>query len=596
MIKTTLLFSLLLFSTLAWAQPSAPPSPRNLDKRVSLNIRQEPICAVLEKLSKAGEFYFSYSGSLFKQDSIVTINAKGVFVRDLLDQLFRGKVDYRETGEYIILRYAANHLTIEPENITSADQLYLISGFVTDIKTGKRIKQASVYEKRLLQSTLTDDNGFFKLRFKGEHREVVLTASKDTYRDTTLIFLSDITVKPGSYQGDDGEVNAFYNSVETSGLGRFFISSKQRIQNMNIPNFFAYSPFQASLTPGLSSHGMMSTQVVNKFSLNVLGGYTAGSNGLEIAGLFNINKGDMSKLQFAGLFNVVGGKVNGIQMAGLVNDVQGSQKGLQAAGLINHNRRDVNGILLAGLMNINHDRARGIQAAGLANIIGRSPTGVHLAGMMNVSSGHTRAAQAAALCNIALGKFDGIQISGLVNYARNMNGVQIGLINVSDTSSGYSIGLINLVKHGYHQLSIYATDITNTNLSYKTGNSKIYSKIYAGYNISETEQVAMGGLGLGHDFVFSSRVSLGAELSFHYLYLGNWDYGNTLTRLQTNVQVQISRRMGIFAGPAYNYYNSDAPMGSSSKNFKQQVYPNKHHDLGSNNKGWFGFNAGITFM
>lgn len=124
----------------------------------------------------------------------------------------------------------------------------------------------------------------------------------------------------------------------------------------------------------------------------------------------------------------------------------------------------------------------------------------------------------------------------------------------------------------------------------------MYTKIYAGFNISDTAKVAMGGLGLGHDFIFSPRVSIGAELSFHYLYLGNWDYGNTLTRLQTNVQVQIFKRLGVFAGPAYNYYNSNAPIGSSSKNFKQQVYPNKHHDLGSNNKGWFGFNAGITFM
>lgn len=579
MIKLKLLLLLIFTIAICKGQPLVSAPPRNLDKRVTLNIRQEPVSAVLDKMSKAGDFYFSYSGSLFKQDSIVNIDVKSAYVRDILDQLFNGKVDYKETGEYIILRYAANHLTIEPENITSAEQLYLISGYITDLKTGKRVKQASVYEKRLLQSTLTDDNGYFKLRFKGNHSEVILTASKDTYRDTTLVFLSDITVKPGSYKGAADEVNP-YNAIGSSGIGRFFISSKQRLQNLNIPNFFAYSPFQASFTPGLSSHGMMSSQVVNKVSLNVLGGYTAGSNGFEMAGLFNINKGDMNKLQFAGLFNVVGGSVKGFQVAGLHNEVQGEQTGMQAAGLINHNRKNSTGFEMAGLMNVTHGKSLGMQAAGLINLVGKSTNGAQMAG----------------LGNIAARELKGIQIAGLFNYAKNMNGVQIGLINMSDSSSGYSIGLINLVKHGYHQLSLSTNSITNVNVGYKTGNAKLYSMMYIGTNISDTAKVSSLGLGLGHDFIISKRLSIAAELSFHYLYLGNFDYGNTLNKLQTNIQVQLFKGIGVFAGPTYYYYNTDAPPGSSAKHYKQQVYPNKHHSFSGNNKGWLGFNAGITIM
>ena len=55
-------------------------------------------------------------------------------------------------------------------------------------------------------------------------------------------------------------------------------------------NFFETRPFQVSLVPGLGSHGKMSGQVVNNFSLNVFGGYTAGTNGSELGGLFNIDK------------------------------------------------------------------------------------------------------------------------------------------------------------------------------------------------------------------------------------------------------------------------------------------------------------------
>lgn len=119
----------------------------NLEKLVSMNISQQKMSDVLEEVSKTGEFYFSYNGALFKQDSIVSLKVRQAPVRDVLDKLFDGKVDYRENGEYVILRYAASRLTIEPENITTAENLYLISGHIVDTETGKRVKQASVYEK-----------------------------------------------------------------------------------------------------------------------------------------------------------------------------------------------------------------------------------------------------------------------------------------------------------------------------------------------------------------------------------------------------------------------------------------------------------------
>ena len=37
----------------------------------------------------------------------------------------------------------------------------------------------------------------------------------------------------------------------------------------------------------------------------MFGGYTAGVNGLEIGGLFNLNKKDVRYVQAAGLFNIV---------------------------------------------------------------------------------------------------------------------------------------------------------------------------------------------------------------------------------------------------------------------------------------------------
>ncbi|MGF1925650.1 MAG: STN and carboxypeptidase regulatory-like domain-containing protein, partial [Bacteroidia bacterium] len=189
--KYKIILSLVLLSHLAAAQYR-----NNLSKLVTFNIKQQSVRSALSQISTAGDFYFSFNGNLINQDSLVNVNVQRMPVRDVLDQMFDGKVDYKESAEYVILRYAVNHFTIEPDNITTAENLYMISGYIVDTKTGKKVKQASVYEKRLLQSTLTDDDGYFSMRFKGDHKEVVLTASKETYRDTALVFLSDIKIEP----------------------------------------------------------------------------------------------------------------------------------------------------------------------------------------------------------------------------------------------------------------------------------------------------------------------------------------------------------------------------------------------------------------
>lgn len=594
-IKLTLLFLFLYGAT--QAQTSIAKYQQNLSKRVSFDIKQEKVSSVLSKMSKAGDFYFAYNGVLFSQDSLVNLNVRNTPVRDVLDKMFDGKVDYKENAEYIILRYAVNHLTIEPENITTAENLYMISGYVVDTQTGKKVKQASVYEKRLLQSTLTDNDGFFKLRFKGDHKEVILNASKETYRDTALVFLADITIKPESYDDPDKEKGTFFsNAIEDLGIGRFFISSAQRFQNLNIPNFFANTPFQASFTPGLSSHGMMSSRVINKVSLNVLGGYTAGVDGFEMAGLFNLTKGDARKFQAAGVFNVVGGSVEGFQIAGLHNDVRGKLNGVQAAGVLNVVKTDANGVQIAGISNIVSGNMKGVQAAGVVNIVSKENNGIQIAGLGNINSKSSSGVAVAGLGNLTSGSSSGVQLAGLFNYARNNKGFQLALINFSDTSTGTSLGLLNFVGNGYHKISIYANELTNTNVAYKTGNANLYNVIFAGKNFSDSSRVETIGLGFGHDFIFNKRLSIAPELSFQYLYLGHWKYGNTLTKLQLNLQIQLFKGVTIFGGPSYSYYNSDAPPGSSAKGYRQEVPPRKHHTFSGNNQGWYGWNAGITIF
>lgn len=573
--NTKLIILLLFISAYCSAQVSTVDSRGNLSKGVSLNVKQERVSTVLQMLSKAGGFYFSYNGVLFRQDSLVNLNVKNVPLREVLDRLFDGKVDYKENAEYIILRYAVNHLTIEAAHIASGDNEYVISGYIIDTRTGNKVKQASVYEKKLLQAALTDNNGYFTLRFRGAHSGVILTASKASYRDTALVFLADINIKPEKYEDPDKEKGAFFtNTFGGRGIWRFLLSSKQRIQSLNIPDFLAQTPFQASFTPGLSSHGSMSSSVVNKASLNILGGYTAGTNGFEIAGAFNLTKGDIKKIQMAGLFNVVGGSVKGIQFSGAYNDVNMNVDGLQVAGLLNRVKGKV----------------RGIQFAGVGNLAGKDVSGVQVAGLLNVSKSNTRV-QLAGVLNKTSGRLTGMQFAGLVNHAQNMDGFQLGVVNLADSSSGISIGLINLSGNGYRKITVYSNEVVNTNLAFKTGNANLYTLLIAGNNFSDTARAFTFGLGFGHDFILNRRFAIAAEGTVQSIYLGNAEETNTLYRLQTHLQFNALSRLAFFAGPAYSYYVKG--IDTSGENYKKELAPAWSRQFKNGAQGWLGWNFGF---
>ncbi len=551
-----------------------------LYSRISINADKQALAEVLNEISRKGNFTFSYSGTVFNPDSLVTLNAKNETVRDILDRIFLSMADYRESGNYVILRSTIRRFSIHPELIKTDQRHYLISGYVIDEKTGKKVPDASVYEKRLLESTLSDKDGYFRMRIRGSHQSVILTLSKESYRDTSMMFLSTVTIKPEGYTYEDEEYMSYAsNIVEKLGIGRFLVSAKQQIQSLNISGFLTSSPYQASLLPGLSSHGMFSSQVVNKASLNLLGGYTAGVDGAEVAGLFNISKNNVQYVQLAGLANLVGGSVRGFQAGGLVNSVLDSLVGFQAAGIVNDVRSGT----------------EGWQAAGIFNHVRRDLNGLQVAGIGNLVSGNTRGVQTAGIGNVAAKEMKGIQIGGIFNYAKEMKGLQIGLVNVADTSSGFSIGLINWVNKGYHKLSLSSTDVFGTQLAVKTGTAKFYTMLIMSGSYGVNDRVYSAGYGIGHEIIFSKRLSASAELSSQGLYLGNWNYPNILNKGQLNMQFKLAKGLNLFAGPSYSLYYSD-PASLSSEGYRERVAPKSAKVYSTKTKGWLGWSAGINLF
>lgn len=495
-----------------------------LAKNISVHVSNMRLGSVLKTIEQKGNFTFSYNSNIVKTDSLVTLNADNWTIKEVLDRMLMNRFEYKETRNFVILRYAPLQLSLTTEKAIAENGEYSISGFVTDDQNGKKLENASVYDRSLLQSTLTDKDGRFELRLKNNGKPVMLTVSKEYYRDTTVTFLSGVTVNSNQSQIDeDGYmISDDEGGIEHTALGRLFTSASQKIRAANLHGLIAQAPFQASAIPGVSTHAEFSGQIVNKVSLNAVGGYNAGVNGFELGLIFNVDKGNVDGVQIAGLFNALGGSVNGIQVGGLYNNVLGKVRGIQLSLLYNSVKRDVNGLQVGGLYNHTHGSVRGIQLAALGNVTGQ--------------------------------KYSGMQIAGLFNYARNLRGVQLGLINVADTSSGYSIGLINIVRYGYHKLALSSNETLNANMALKTGSKNLYTMWMGGLRVNDNSKLYAFGFGFGRELGMGKHLAFNPEISEQYVYQGNWARTNLLGRLDAALTYRVAKAFSINAGPSLNLF------------------------------------------
>jgi hypothetical protein len=643
----TKFFGALFFGMICLA-PTYVYAQSLLDKKISIEVSNQRLSDVLKMISNKGDFYFSYNTSIIKRDSLVSLSATNKSVSQILDQLFNNRYAWKQYNNHIIIRKVVVSPHIATQAPTpSADKIYTVSGYVLNGETGEKISNASIYEKQRLASTLTDEKGYFKIRLRSRYSTALLTISRELFEDTTVviqpkynqqltivmapstsnepvvtispvdIFQPDtIVVKPpadtlASLRAPVEEVN----QVEKTKFGKFLLSTKQHIQSLNLKQFFADRTFQVSLTPGLSTHGRLSAQVVNHFSVNMIGGYTAGVNGIELGGAFNINKKDVRYLQAAGMMNIVGGSVTGVQLSGFHNNVLHDVSGVQAAGFTNFVRGKVSGVQMSGTHNHTTNTLTGIQAAGFSNYVKGKMTGLQISGFYNHASDSVTGLQAGAFANYARKKVTGAQLAGFANfanremtgvqiapvfnYAKRLKGLQVGLLNIADTSSGYSIGLINIILKGYHKIALYTNEVLQTNLAFKTGNSKLYSILLVGFNSGrdEQEKIFSGGYGLGHEFSLGKRFSINPEYTAQFLYLGSDSYTNFMNRLHLQFNIKFGKYFSIFGGPSFTMYYSDQP--SKIEGYKFDIPSSSYHtfDLwGQNLKGWIGWNAGIAIF
>jgi len=314
----------------------------------------------------------------------------------------------------------------------------------------------------------------------------------------------------------------------------------------------------AFITP-VGSNGLNSGRVINKFSINLLAGYSGGLNGVEFSGLGSVLKGEMKGAQFSGLGNLVLQNTTGVQFSGLYNIGLKRSKAAEFAGLINFNGGSFKGLQTAGFTNIIVDSATGMQLAGFCNY-GAGCKISQVSGFINVSSRSNRGMQLAGFININSGRMSGLQVAGLINYATRLRGTQIGVFNYVDSlERGVPVGFLTVVRNGFSALEIGATESLFGVVSYKTGVKQFYNILSVGGGSRNGLTLFAWGYGLGAFIPLGQTTGLSIDGICYQVNENEWytDRLNLLNKLTVSGSWKVASHLSLFGGLSWNVTVAD---------------------------------------
>lgn len=591
--------------TRSYAQSTTPI----LESKMSIRVSNQRMEEVLRQIAAKGNFNFSYSPDAIDVQSRVSINATNQSVREILNVLFDGTVQFKERRRYIILQKAPPAKEKEPTS-------FYLNGYILDELTGQKLPDVSIYEPITLASTVSNQFGYYKITLpdlpdplrlevrKADYtgRTIQINSRKNAYYSITLVPDTlrpipspeprwttrhdslrprvEIPVIVVSRQPDAPDTIIPLRRVERQskplseslqyirdGLIYAFSSARQLIHTNNITDTL-YRPFQASILPFVGTNHQLSGNVINDISINLIAGYSLGVNALEIGLGLNVVRLDVYGVQAAGLANAVGRDASGVQLAGGLNLVIDNVDGVQAAGGFNVNGRDFDGG----------------QFSGMGNIVGRDVSGIQLSSGVNVA-GRT---------------LYGWQLAGILNYAHHVDrGHQLGLINLADSTNTVPFGYFSYVKFkGYRRLEFTTDEFNYGSIAFKTGVKKFYNIFSLGTNgFVKGKPIGSVGYGIGTARTLGGRWMLNADLIFSRVAIQNKFWRQPQAdhlRFVMAFERKLTIRLALTVGPTVNFLRSPyRGLMDSAAGGTTPLWIGGKPGATQSNYGWIGFQAGI---
>jgi hypothetical protein len=562
-----------------------------LDQRLSLNFTDLPIGQALTEISNRADCRFSYNPDLLPNKNI-TASFQETSLEEVLKKTLGKSFDYKVRGSYIIIQPVADRQS-HKSNIEFV-------GEVVDARTGRSLANTSVYDVNNLSSTLSGEDGSYKLSTFFQDGLTAFAISKENYKDTVIRIVNQqiapvkIELQPleATEETRDRTLRRFIDSLN---IVRFLVNrkAKQHIRNVDMVE---QRWLQVSFLPVIGTNGVMGGKIGNNVSLNMFAGYNHSVSGVELGGFFNVDRMDVKGFQAGGFGNIVGGQVDGAQLSGFVNLTPSGGTGTQLSGFVNHAGTRYTGLQGTGFVNVANN-INGAQLSGFTNFTLLDMNGVQGTGFVNMA-GRVRGIQGAGFLNMATA-VNGVQASGLINMAGTVKGLQIGILNIAKrVEKGATIGVVNLVKEGFHSFDVSANDITDLNFSFRSGTKHFYTLLTFGVVPQENTIWSMG-IGVGTEVDWTEKIYTDFELSTNTVQpMDTWiedapsDY-----RFQVNFGFRLLKWASINAGPVvhfFNYSSDSEALDLSTKFGGRPLF--KSSGATSNSKVWVGYTAALRLF
>ena len=549
-----------------------------LERPITLKVNNEKVLNVLELIAKQGSFSFSYNSDILDGNSRINILVSEKPVREVLNQIFKGFIAFKVRKNYIILQKA---------EYEKPKKSLILSGYVFNFQTDKPLDKVSIYDRKSLMSTVTNQYGFYRIKLIFNQLPTKLILSKPDYYQEEILIKSDkynyqnfgltplqkassfeipfednsmekmdsirnlspniekeIVVNQPQFPDITDEILFPSSSITDSTLyensfdkfkkkvGKIFVPRSQRINAQNVKDSLSRK-FQISILPFIGTNRLLSGSIKNDYSVNLLMGYASGIHKLEVGGLINGVRKDVEGLQLAGIGNIAGGKVLGGQVAGVFNVAGNLENGIQLSGVFNTIIKESSGWQIAPL-NFAHKVVKG--------------------------------------------------------------GKQIGIINVANTSETTPIGFLSFVGNGYKRLELSADENQTGSFIFKTGVRKFYNILALHYNFTRTREIFGLGYGIGRAYELGNAWMLNTDFTSNILIEYDEFSPNlaSLLKFEVSFEKQIARNAAVTFGPSLKYMEiSDYNLAS------WQVKPfNKIPNYSSLSSSatttlWVGFQMGI---
>lgn len=404
-----------------------------LERHIDVHFQQTPLKEALATVARKAGFEWSYNANIVDAGKKISLLANDWTVRETLYELLGDGYEFKPNGQYLILK----------KRKKPAEQL---SGYLKDPANGQRVANATVYDRHTLRATTTDSNGYYELRVKKSTQIAIIRLD---YRDTIF----PVTTKSPRFQKIDLQVAAtpaaahpltLEESLQraASQAERLFRASLEKWNGLSMPDS-PHRRYQVSLLPRVGTNHTLSGKVVNDWSLNILAGISLGNRKLEVGGIGNFNRQNMTGLQLGGIFNELRGNAAGLQVGGIYNRVGDTLSGMQVGGIFNvANRTKGGAVQVGGISNfVRETQGLTVQVGGIVNQAPHSQVFMQVGGIANRAGGIS-GLQVAGIIN-TVDTLQGLQVAGIANRARKVKGLQIGLFNAAQELDGLQIGLLN---------------------------------------------------------------------------------------------------------------------------------------------------------